>query len=116
MEYAPPGVVRDGVGGARKRIKKANFSIAFNPAGVPVASVLVTSFGVVANWHAGFSSRSVGNISLLIPISVAYARAALSNRDLFWAFQPNREIVPSTLLWLARPPMPWCFLIVELAA
>src|SRR5437879_8137822 len=95
--------MREGVDGARKRMKKANFSIPFNPPGVAVASVLVTSFGMVANWHAGFSSRSVGNISLLIPISTAYARPALSNRDLFWAFQPNREIVPSTLLWLARP-------------
>src|SRR5436190_5335320 len=49
IELAPPGTVADGVGGARKRMKKANFSMPLMVS-TPVARlVAVTLFGTVAN-------------------------------------------------------------------
>ena len=69
MESAPPGVSGEGVGGARKRWKKANFSIALIASRGVAPSVLVTSLGTVANWQVGVSSRSVWNSSLVMPIS-----------------------------------------------
>src|SRR5216683_1941431 len=69
IEVAPPGVSGDGVGGARNRWKKANFSIAPSPAGVVVTSVSVTSLGTVAYWQPGSCSRSCWNSSFEMPIS-----------------------------------------------
>src|SRR5947209_19152058 len=69
MDDAPPGVSDDGRGGARKRMKNANFSIPPMALTGSGEAVSLTSFGWVANWHASDSSRSVGKSSLLIPIS-----------------------------------------------
>ncbi len=69
IEVDPPGLVVDGVGGARKRMKKENFSMALMVAVPPPAVVSVTSFGTFANWQLGVSSRSLWNSSLVIPIS-----------------------------------------------
>src|SRR5262249_20685517 len=103
MEVAPPGVSADGVGGARNRWKKANFSIALNPSGVVVTEVSVTLLGTVTNWHFGFCSRSCWNSSLVIPISTLYASPENSSRVWFWAFQPNLAIVPSLPLLFVVP-------------
>src|SRR5437762_11758416 len=94
IESAPPGEVVDGVGGARKRWKKANFSTPFSPAGVVVTVVSVKSLGTVANWQAGLVSRSLWNTSFEIPISTLYASPEKISRDLFWAFHPNLVRVP----------------------
>ena len=66
-------------------------------------TVSVTSLGTVANWQLGFSSRSGWNSSLVMPISTLYASPENISRDLFWAFQPNRVIVPSLPLLLVSP-------------
>src|SRR5437899_9717515 len=129
IEVAPPGMFVEGVGGARNRWKKANFSIALNPAGVVSTAVSVTLLGTVTNWQLGFCSRSCWNSSLVMPISTLYASPENSNRDWFWAFQPNLAIVPSLPLLfvlpviarpdttlLGRPPIPSCFLVKELSA
>ena len=58
-----------GVGGARNRMKMANFSMALRASAGSSVSVLVKSLGTVANWHDGFSSRSLWNSSLVMPIS-----------------------------------------------
>ncbi len=72
-------------------------------------------FGVRANWQFGVSSRSCGKSSLVIPISTLYASPENSRSDLFWAFQPNRAMVPSlpflfvapvTRIRCGRPKMP----------
>src|SRR5947208_13922987 len=67
IELAPPGTVADGVGGARKRMKKANFSMPLMVSTPVGALVAVTSFGTVVNWQLAVSSRSVWNSSLVIP-------------------------------------------------
>src|SRR5207245_8451492 len=69
MEAAPPGRVRDGLGGARNRMKKVNFSMALIVSAGVAPSGSVVSFGVRANWQFDVSSRSCGNSSLVIPIS-----------------------------------------------
>src|SRR5262245_11037969 len=69
IDVAPPGEVVEGVGAARKRMKNANFSIALIASSGAAPSVLVTSFGTVANWQDAVSSRSVWNSSLVMPIS-----------------------------------------------
>src|SRR5882672_2362560 len=69
IESAPPGVSDEGTGGARKRMKFANRSMAPSTSIGVVASKLVTSLGTVANWQLAVSSRSVWNSSLLMPIS-----------------------------------------------
>src|SRR5437867_10775434 len=107
IESAPPGVSREGAGGARKRAKKANFSIALIPSTSVLASVLVTSLGTSENWQLGVSSRSVWNSSLVIPISTLYASPEKSSSDLFWAFHPNRATVPSLPLLFAWPEIAW---------
>ena len=48
IDGAPPGVSIDGVGGARKRMKNENFSIALIASTAVVASVSVTLFGWAA--------------------------------------------------------------------
>src|SRR5216684_7313826 len=106
METAPPGVSGEGVGAARKRWKKANFSIALSAGSGVVASTLVTLLGTRVNWHVAVSSRSVWNSSLVIPISTLYASPENSRSDLFCAFHPKRAIVPSLPLWFVRPEMP----------
>ena len=69
IEALPPGTFGFWVGGAAKRMKNENFSMALMVS-VPVTpSVAVTSFGSVANWHDCASSRSTGNASLVMPIS-----------------------------------------------
>ena len=103
MEIEPPGVVVDGVGGARKRMKKANFSMALTVAVPPTAAVSVTSLGTRANWQFGSCSRSIWNSSLVMPISTLYASPEKRRSDWFCAFQPKREIVPSLPLRLGRP-------------
>src|SRR5258708_3718866 len=105
MDVAPPGESGEGCGASRKRMKNANFSIALITSVGVVASVLVTSFGTAANWQAGFSSRSVWNSSLVMPISTLYASPEKRSSDLFCAFQPNRAIVPSLPLLLVMPGM-----------
>ena len=47
----------------------ANFSMALIASSGVAPSVLVTSLGVGANWHATVSSRSVWNSSFVMPIS-----------------------------------------------
>src|SRR2546427_9946239 len=59
MDSTPPGVLGEGAGAARKRAKKANFSIALTASTGVLPSVLVTVLGTVANWQVGVSSRSV---------------------------------------------------------
>ena len=50
-------------------MKNANFSMALMVS-MPVApSTTVTSLGSCGNWQAGVSSRSIWNISLVMPIS-----------------------------------------------
>src|SRR5262249_38600413 len=111
IEAAPPGVSVEGTGASRKRMKNENLSIALTPSGTVAASVLVTSFGIVANWQAGFSSRSVWNSSLVMPISTLYASPENRIIDLFWAFHPNLAMVPSLPLLLVWPeivrPLTW---------
>ena len=80
-------------------MKKANFSVSLTKSS-PVPSVLATLFGTVTNWQLGVSSRSVWNKSFVTPTSTLYASPANSRSDLFWAFHPNRAIVPSFPLWL----------------
>src|SRR5229473_4001234 len=55
IESAPPGVSGEGAGAARKRAKKANFSIALITSRAVLPSVLVTSLGTAANWQVGVS-------------------------------------------------------------
>ena len=69
IEVAPPGVSGEGRGASRKRMKIENLSIPPSTSTGVAASKLVTSFGTVANWHWGASSRSVWNSSLVMPIS-----------------------------------------------
>src|SRR4051794_23813596 len=69
IDGAPPGVSADGTGGASVRMKNENFSIELiAPTGV-VALVSITLLGWAANWHPALSSRSVWNISFVMPIS-----------------------------------------------
>src|SRR6185503_15982178 len=69
IEVALPGVFGEGCGASRKRMKFANLSTPPSTSTGVAASKLVTSFGTVANWHWGASSRSVWNSSLVMPIS-----------------------------------------------
>src|SRR5206468_1948240 len=69
IDVAPPGTVVDGVGGARKRMKFEKFWIAVVASNGLPASMFCTSLGTFANWHAGFSSRSVWKMSFEMPIS-----------------------------------------------
>src|SRR5215471_535039 len=69
IDVAPPGVVVEGVGGARRRMNSANFSMSVVASSAVVASMFVLSFGVVANWQFWVSSRSVWKTSFVIPIS-----------------------------------------------
>ena len=101
MEALPPGVVVEGSGGARKRMKKANFSTSLIASAPVAAFTSVVSLGTVLNWQA--SSRSCGNISLLMPCSTLYASPAKISSDLFWAFHPKRAIVPSLPLRFGSP-------------
>src|SRR2546425_10344204 len=73
IAIAPPGVVGDGVGGARKRMKSLNFSMALVASIGFTASRLAASFATGATWQAAVSSRSDWNSSLDIPISTLYA-------------------------------------------
>src|SRR5262245_42092843 len=129
IEAAPPGVSGDGVGGARNRWKKANFSIAFRPAGVVVTSVSWASLGTATYWHFEYCSRSCWNNSFVIPISTLYASPENSSSVWFCAFHPNLDIVPSLPLLfvfpvivrpdtakLAWPLTPSCLLALALAA
>jgi hypothetical protein len=68
IDAAPPGVVADGTGGARSRMKTANFSIELIDVTGSVVSLSVMLLGTAENWHA-VSSRSVMNRSFVIPIS-----------------------------------------------
>src|SRR5215471_11356333 len=92
-----------GIGGAESRMKLVNNWIAGVASAAVTAARLNPSFGVVAPWQAGSSLRSVGKMSLLIPISTLYASAANSSADLFCAFHPNRAIVPSLPLRFVVP-------------
>src|SRR5215467_3996986 len=103
IDVAPPGVVVEGVGGASKRMNNANFSMSVVASSAVVASMLVVSLGVVANWQFAVSSRSVWKMSFVMPISTLYASAENSISDLFCAFQPNRAIVPSLPLLFVCP-------------
>src|SRR5205085_9280383 len=103
IDADPPGMFIDGFGGARKRMKDANRSTALTVCVPTVASVLVTSFGVVTSWQAPVSSRSVWNSSLVMPISTLYASPENNSTDLFCAFQPKRAIVPSLPLLFGSP-------------
>src|SRR5262252_1548097 len=114
IDWAPPGVVVEGVGGASNRIKFVNFWIAGVASAAEIADAsgpfaklprLNPSFGTVVPWHAGSSLRSVGKMSLLIPISTLYASAEKSSSDLFCAFQPKRAIVPSLPFLFVVPEM-----------
>src|SRR5438034_7916951 len=107
IDSTPPGASSEGAGGARKRAKKANFSIALIPSTSVLASVWVTSLGTSENWQLGVSSRSVWNSSLVIPISTLYASPENNRSDLFWAFHPNRATVPSLPLLFAWPEIAW---------
>src|SRR5262245_11309529 len=69
IEVAPPGVVVDGTGGARRRMKNANLTMSLTASLGVVASMFDASFGVVANWQLAVSSRSVLKISFVMPIS-----------------------------------------------
>jgi len=42
----------------------------------------------------------------VIPISTLYASPENKSSDLFWAFHPNRAIVPSLPFLLTRPEIP----------
>jgi hypothetical protein len=72
MDEAPPGVSVDGVGGAARRMKSANFSIDEMPC-TTVSAVSdrpsVTLLGVSTDWQASVSSISVCDSSLVMPIS-----------------------------------------------
>src|SRR5437899_5582140 len=107
IDSTPPGASSEGAGGARKRAKKANFSIALIPSTSVLATLLVVSLGASENWQLGVSSRSVWNSSLVIPISTLYASPEKSSSDLFWAFRPNRATVPSLPLLFAWPEIAW---------
>ncbi len=70
IDAAPPGVVAEGIGGPRKRMKSANFSTSLSVRSAVLMPVLpVTSLGMGACWQAAFCSRSFSNISFEIPIS-----------------------------------------------
>ena len=62
-----------------------------------------TSLGTIANWQLGVSSRSLWKSSLVMPISTLYASPEKRVSDLFWAFQPKREMVPSLPFRFAVP-------------
>ena len=69
IDVEPPGVSKDGFGASRKRMKNENLSMPLIVSGPVRALTSVTLFGVAANWQPGFSSRSVWNSSLVMPIS-----------------------------------------------
>jgi hypothetical protein len=115
IDAEPPGELVDGVGGARKRMKNANFSMALTVSVGSGPSTFVTSFGCEANWQLAFSSRSTWNSSFEMPISTLYASPENSSSDSFCAFQPKRETVPSLPLRLRRPLMPNDALVFGLA-
>ena len=62
-------MLADGTGGARKRMKKLNFSRALSVSAPAPPFPAVTLLGTVANWQLGVSSRSVWKSSFVIPIS-----------------------------------------------
>src|SRR5262245_21041431 len=102
IEAEPPGLVVDGVGGARKRMKNENFSMELIASSGEPASGSVMLFG----WVAGvvqFSSRSVWKRSFEMPISTLYASPENISSDLFCAFHPKRAIVPSLPLLFVCP-------------
>src|SRR5438874_9947881 len=103
MDAAPPGVSGEGVGGARKRMKKPNFSMSLIASRAAGAVVSVMLFGSVANRQLGVSSRSVWNSSLVVPCSTLYASAEKRDSDLLCAFHPNRVILTSLSLLLLMP-------------
>src|SRR5215471_17184618 len=103
MEAEPPGVVLDGMGGARKRMKAANFSGPPMASAGVAASGFVMSLGTVANWQLDVSPRSWEKSSLEMPCSTLYASPAKIRSDLFCAFQPKRVTVPSLPLVLGEP-------------
>ena len=72
--------------------------------------------GTPANWQLAVSSRSIGNPSLVMPISTLYASAEKINSDGFCAFQPNRAMRPSLPFRLGRPLMPRLLLAEEFEA
>ena len=100
------GLSGAGVGGARNRIKTANNSTSGRKASGVVASKLVRSSGSGLKTHPCVSSRSWGNSSFVTPCSTLYASPENIMRDLFWAFHPNRVIVPSFPLRFSRPLIP----------
>ena len=102
-----------GAGGARKRIKLTKFT---TPLLVSCDPSVVRSSGVPLNWHAAVSSRSWGNDSLVTPCSTLYASAAKIMRDLFWAFQPKRVMVPSLPFRFSWPEIPSACLAVGIGA
>src|SRR5204862_6873511 len=90
MDAAPPGVSGEGVGGARKRMKKPNFSMSLIASRAEGAVVSVVLFGTVANRQPGGSCRSACTRRLVMPSSKVQASAAKAGLALFYDLHPTR--------------------------
>src|SRR5215475_13304387 len=114
----PLSTTAPGFGGARRRMKLANAETSSITAGAGVWCGFDASSGYplpprpkqLAGRPKTCSSSGVGrscvNSRLLMPISTLYASPAKICSDLFCAFQPNREMVPSLPLLLKSPLIP----------
>ena len=68
---APPELRGAGAGGARNRANIRNFETSGSPSSTFAEVVSAWSSGSALKWHAGVSSRSVGNPSFVTPCSTA---------------------------------------------
>src|ERR1700733_1288512 len=87
-----------GAGGARKRMKLVKFCVTLViPPLDELVSKSVTSSGSLLKLQPEAMAifRSVGNNSLVTPISTLYASPENISMDLFCAFHPNLVMVPS---------------------
>ncbi len=106
-----------GIGGASSRLNAAKFTTSDDiseavPIDVPAFGLLafplrrgVASSGDPLNTQPVTALRSFGNTSFDTPCSTLYASPTNISSDLFWAFHPNRVIVPSLPLVLKIPPI-----------
>lgn len=69
IDGAPPGIVAEGAGGARKRTKIPTISMELSVLTPAQALMSVQLLEVVADAHPAVSSRSVGKSSFVMPIS-----------------------------------------------
>src|SRR5262249_16045826 len=104
----PPGVSGDGLGGARKRWKNANFSIALRPAGVVGTSGSVPSLETVGEWRGGVG-RGLGGREM-VGCSVAGVEAPPKEGQRGWVLRfppdPGDRPVVAFVVGAAGDPPP----------